>query len=135
MCVISCLLSVDKRNRIFRAEIDPANSRRPLVIPHDSHVRTQVPQPLPKGTSRKSSFADIHLRAIERAAPPSVIIDANADILHTSESAVRFLRLGGGELSRNLLTLILPELRLELRTTLFQVQHSNAVIHSHTVSI
>lgn len=128
-------VSVDKRNRIFRAEIDPANSRRPLVIPHGSHVRTQVPQPLPKGTSRKSSFADIHLRAIERAAPPSVIIDANADILHTSESAVRFLRLGGGELSRDLLTLILPELRLELRTTLFQVQHSNAVIHSHTVSI
>jgi two-component system CheB/CheR fusion protein len=45
------------------------------------------------------------LRALEQAAPPSIIVDANANILHMSEGAGRFLRHVGGEMSRNLLTL------------------------------
>ncbi|MDO8710824.1 CheR family methyltransferase, partial [Pseudomonas sp.] len=127
---------VDKRNRIFRAKTGTANSRRTPTMPRGGYVRTSVTRETPQSAvQRKLSFADIHQRALEHAAPPSMIVDANADILHMSESAGRFLRHVGGELSRNLLTLILPELRLEIRTTLFQVQQSGLVVKSRAVPI
>ncbi|MBA4364189.1 MAG: chemotaxis protein, partial [Pseudomonas sp.] len=127
---------VDKRNRIFRAKTGTANSRRTPTMPRGGYVRTSITRETPQSAvQRKLSFADIHQRALEHAAPPSMIVDANADILHMSESAGRFLRHVGGELSRNLLTLILPELRLEIRTTLFQVQQSGLVVKSRAVPI
>ena len=127
---------VDKRNRIFRAKTGTPNSRRTPTMPRGGYVRTNVSQQAPQSrVQRKLSFADIHQRALEQAAPPSVIVDANADILHMSETAGRFLRHVGGELSRNLLTLILPELRLEIRTTLFQVQQSGQPVKSREVPI
>ena len=117
---------VDKHNRIFRAKTGTADSRRRPTMPRGGYVRSTMSRDVvPSSLPRKLSFADLHLRALECAAPPSVIVDANADILHMSESAGRFLRYVGGELSRNLLTLILPELRLEIRTTLFQAQQSD----------
>jgi two-component system CheB/CheR fusion protein len=127
---------VDKRNRIFRAKTGTANSRRTPTMPRGGYVRTNVSQHVPPNSvQRKMSVGDIHQRALEQSAPPSMIVDGNADILHMSESAGRFLRHVGGEMSRNLLTLILPELRLELRTTLFQVQQSNLSVKSREVSI
>jgi len=127
---------VDKRNRIFRAKTGTANSRRTPTMPRGGYVRTSVSrQTPPNSRPRKLSVADIHQRALEQSAPPSMIIDANADILHMSESAGRFLRHVGGELSRNLLTLILPQLRLEIRTTLFQVQQSGQPVKSREVPI
>jgi len=127
---------VDKRNRIFRAKYGTASSRRTPTMPRGGYVRSQISLKTPEiNVPRKVSFADIHQRAIERSAPPSMIVDGNADILHMSENAGRFLRHVGGELSRNLLTLILPPLRLELRTTLFQVQQSGATVKSRQVSL
>jgi two-component system CheB/CheR fusion protein len=128
--------TVDKRNRIFRAKTGTANSRRTPTMPRGGYVRTNVSREAPQNAvQRKLSFSDIHQRALERTAPPSMIVDANADILRMSESAGRFLRHVGGELSRNLLTLILPELRLEIRTTLFQVQQSGLTVKSRAVPI
>ena len=127
---------VDKRNRIFRAKTGTANSRRAPTMPRGGYVRTDISrQAPPSSTPRKLSFADIHQRALEHSAPPSMIVDTNADILHMSESAGRYLRHVGGELSRNLLTLILPELRLEVRTTLFQAQQSSQVVKSRAVML
>lgn len=126
---------VDKRNRIFRAKTG-ANSRRTPTMPRGGYVRSNVSREAPQSSApRKLSFADIHQRALEQSAPPSVIVDGNADILHMNESAGRFLRHVGGELSRNLLTLILAELRLEIRTTLFQVQQSGLPVKSREVLI
>lgn len=127
---------VDKRNRIFRAKTGTASSRRTPTMPRGGYVRTNMPRQAPETSEqRKLSVADLHHRALEQSAPPSVLVDTNADILHMSESAGRFLRHVGGELSRNLLNLILPELRLEIRTTLFQVQQSGASVKSREVPI
>ena len=127
---------VDKRNRIFRAKYGTASSRRTPTMPRGGYVRSTsslVPAQVP--VPRKVSFADIHLRAIEQAAPPSIIVDSNGDILHMIESAERFLRHVGGEMSRNLLTLINPQLRLEIRTALFQVNQNGQPVKSRQVNM
>ncbi|HEY2350455.1 MAG TPA: CheR family methyltransferase, partial [Puia sp.] len=66
------------------------------------------------------TFGDMHQRILEEYAPPSILINQEFEILHVSESAGRFLQIAGGELSQNILKLILPELRIELHSALSQ---------------
>lgn len=125
---------VDKRNRIFRAKSVSTGVRRAPAMPRGGYARTTAAaSPIETTVPRKVSYADIHLRALEKAAPPSIIVDSNANILHMSEGAGRFLRYVAGEISRNLLTLAHPDLRLEIRTTLFQANQAGVPVTSRKV--
>jgi two-component system CheB/CheR fusion protein len=130
---------VDKRNRIFRAKNAVNPLRRTPRIPRSGFPKPAAAAPaLPTANNAgtpKVSLADVHLRALGKAAPPSVVIDLDANILHMSEGAGRYLRHVAGEMSRNLLTLAHPDLRLEIRTTLFQAQQSTSVVLSRKVKI
>lgn len=66
------------------------------------------------------SWSGLHHRLLERFGPPSLIINAEHDVLHLSPTAGRFLQMTGGEPSPNLLRLVHPMLRLELRALLFR---------------
>ncbi|MGI8891079.1 MAG: chemotaxis protein CheB [Chthoniobacterales bacterium] len=74
---------------------------------------------------RARSLNELHLALIERYAPPSIIVDENNCILHSSEHAGQFLQFSGGEPSRNLLKLVHPALRIEVRTALFRSAQTN----------
>ncbi|OWW20084.1 hypothetical protein AYR66_11860 [Noviherbaspirillum denitrificans] len=74
--------------------------------------------------SRLFSFAEIHLHKAAEQAPPSILVNGNSEIVHISERASHFLHHVGGEPTRDLAALVAPELRLELRTALFQSQKS-----------
>jgi len=49
-----------------------------------------------------------------------VVLNREYDIVHLSESAGRYLQFSAGELKRNLLALVNPMLRIQLRAALFQ---------------
>lgn len=133
---LDLFVPVDKRNRIFRVRAGSAAIRRAPTMPRGGYMRPNIATaPIQAKIPNKVSFADIHLRALERAAPPSVIVDMQADILHMSEGAGRFLRHVAGEMTRNLLALVHPDLRLDIRTTLFQVQQSGLSVTSRKVRI
>jgi two-component system CheB/CheR fusion protein len=67
---------------------------------------------------QRFSYGALHLRMLEQYAPASVIVDERLDVLHLSADAGRFLRLGQGNPSHNLMTLARDELRRVLRTAL-----------------
>ena len=74
------------------------------------------------------SLSGLHQQLLEEYAPPSLIVDEEYEILHLTERASQYLQISGGEISQNLLKLIKPELRLELRSALYQaVQRQSAV--------
>ena len=52
--------------------------------------------------------------------PPSMLIDPNYEIVHISEHAGRYLRMAGGEPSRNLLRSAHPDIKLELRSLMIE---------------
>jgi two-component system CheB/CheR fusion protein len=62
----------------------------------------------------------MHQQLLEQYAPPSLVVNEKYDVVHVSESAARYLQMSGGEPSSHLLKLIRQELRLELRTALYQ---------------
>jgi two-component system CheB/CheR fusion protein len=49
-----------------------------------------------------------------------VVVNEEYDVVHLSERAGRYMQISGGDPSTNLLKMVMPELRLELRTALYQ---------------
>ena len=77
---------------------------------------------------RSAGWADMHLQLLERLAPPSVVVNADHDIVHLSPSAGRFLQMSGGEPSRDLLKSVPAEIRLDLRAALYQAAQRGAEV-------
>lgn len=127
---------VDKRNRIFRARAGGSVNRRAPTLPRGGFTLSSLTAPPPlMQAPRKVSYGDIHQRAMAHQMPPSMIVDTNGDILHMNETAGRFLRYVTGEMSRNVLVLVIPQLRLELRTALFQAQQSGNATLSRKIRV
>lgn len=119
--VTEFFIPVDKKNRIYRARpMSRAVSYQAHLPGRPARISTldtrENPQP-------QFSYAEIHQRALSQLSPPSVVLDRESNIVHMSGHATQFLRMVGGEPSRNVLALVVPELRLELRSALFQSQH------------
>jgi two-component system CheB/CheR fusion protein len=54
--------------------------------------------------------------ALERAAPPSILVDRSYNVVHLSPTAGRFLLPPAGPISTDVANLVRPELRLDLRS-------------------
>jgi two-component system CheB/CheR fusion protein len=127
---------VDKKNRIYRARASVRifpHHRTPQASP--AHLNLPEPRNVIAAARRQASFADVHQRALAQFAPPSVIVDTDHHIVHMSERAAEFMRMVGGEPSRDILALVLPELRIDLRSALYQVQNSGVSVEGRQVSM
>ena len=80
---------------------------------------------------------DLHHRLLEQYAAPSVIIDEQHNIVHLSEHAGKYLHFPPGELSQNLLQVIPPEMRLEIRSALLQAgqKRTGVVVRTEKVVV
>ncbi|HZA95242.1 MAG TPA: CheR family methyltransferase, partial [Burkholderiaceae bacterium] len=78
---------------------------------------------------------ELHYKLIERFAPPSILVNGQYDIVHMSDHAGNFLQLSGGEPTRNLLQLIHPMLRLDLRAALFSAAQSQKQVDASNVVV
>lgn len=78
--------------------------------------------------TRRVSFGELHQKMLEQYAPPSVVVNEEYDIVHMSERAGKYFEFAGGEPTQNLLKLVIPQIRLELRAALYQsVQNKTAI--------
>jgi two-component system CheB/CheR fusion protein len=114
--------AVDKDAHIYQSRGVAARLRLPLPAPA---VVGTIGRPTtmaggePQDRERPLA-SEIHQRLLEQYAPPSLVVNEEHEIVHLSERAGRYLSFSGGEPSHQLLSVIRPELRLELRTALYQ---------------
>jgi two-component system, chemotaxis family, CheB/CheR fusion protein len=120
---------VDKKNRIIRANVLTAKRRlTPRLLSFGPTIETADLKANIPVAGPPDLLGGLHRRVIEHHAPPSLIVNRDAKILHTSAHVGRYLSHVPGEPSQNLLTLVNPQLRLELRSALYQSQqHGNVV--------
>jgi two-component system CheB/CheR fusion protein len=113
----------DRKARIYQSSAAPGELRLlPRLLGSVAVVHDQAALPMrPPSTSTLLSEAAAHRQAIERVAPPSILVDESHRVLHMSEHAGRFLQPSGGPLSGNVVDLARPELRFELRSALHRV--------------
>ena len=81
------------------------------------------------------NLSELHHKLIERFAPPSILINAQYDVIHMSDGAGRFLHMPGGEPTRSLLELVHPMLRLDLRAALLSAQQSQMPADTSKVAV
>ena len=81
------------------------------------------------------SWSEVHAQSIEVFGPPSVIVNREHELVHLSGDAGRYLRFSHGEASSDLLRLVHPMLRIELRAALFRAAQSGEVVETHGVSV
>jgi two-component system, chemotaxis family, CheB/CheR fusion protein len=113
-------VSVSSASRVFRRDDSP----------HRAPPPTSAADPLPRTESKavvsqhpasgNFAYGALHLRMLEDYAPASLVVDERSTLVHLSTGAGRYLHLGGGEPSHNLLDLVCGTLRTELRTALYQ---------------
>ena len=127
---------VDKKNRIYK--INPlAHSIRhlPLLMDLPREHFTPVQERKSRRDASLPSFAELHRKFIDQVISPSVLIDAKHNVLHLSENVGKFYLPGAGTPSLNLLANVQPELRMELRTALFQMAQSGTPIQTRAIAV
>jgi two-component system CheB/CheR fusion protein len=72
-------------------------------------------------------FGELHLRLLEEYGPPSAVVNEAHDLVHLSEKAGCYLQFVAGEPSANIVALVRPELRGELRTALFRAGQTGEI--------
>jgi two-component system CheB/CheR fusion protein len=81
------------------------------------------------------TYGDLHQRLLEQYSPPSLIVNEEYDIVHLSERASPYLQFTGGEPSQNLLKVIRQELRLELRSALYQALQQKTAVEAKGLKV
>lgn len=87
-----------------------------------------------KGVER-ITFSELHQRLLEEYAPPSLVVNHEYEIVHLSSKAGKYLQIAGGEPSQNLLNLVKEELRLELRTALYQAVQQQVPVEAKGLKV
>jgi len=113
----------DRKQRIFR-RVEVSRRVLPRAASPGPRDRRQLPGDGAEGGSAPDfSYGSLHLRMVESYASPSVVVNRNYELVHLSEHAGRYLRLGGGEPTRSLLDLAPDALRPALRRALYEAFH------------
>ncbi len=124
---------VDKTARLYTARSLPVRHLPPSPEPlRPNRISLPAAPQRPREPEDRASAADLHVRLLELYAPPSVVVNEDHQIVHLSEQAGRFLYVGGGEPSRDLVRMVRPELRLDLRSALYQAARSGTSVEART---
>jgi two-component system CheB/CheR fusion protein len=103
-------------------------------LPHAATAHVALPS-FGLRPSDRVSPADLHMRLLESYATPSILITEEHHVLHVSESAARFLEVSPGEPSRDVIKLVIPELRIDLRTALHQATQERTVVQVNNIHL
>jgi two-component system CheB/CheR fusion protein len=114
---------LDRTARIYQSTA--VDGDRPRLLPTllgTVRMRDQAAQVVRRlNPTAALSEAALHRRALEKLAPPSILLDETHRVLHMSETAGRYLQPSGGPMSSDVVDLVRPELRFELRSALHRL--------------
>jgi two-component system CheB/CheR fusion protein len=118
---------IDRTARLYQARTQPGDKQRLLPrLLGPVAMRDQIgaiARGVPPSTALNE--ATMHRRALEKIAPPSILVDAGRRAVHLSDTAGRFLQPSGGPLTGDIADLVRPELRFEMRSALDRVFEQN----------
>lgn len=120
----SPFMVIDKKHRLFRSTKIPSGSQPFPMLPKQPAMRDAKSSSKEVIERRRPAASDIHLRALEQFMPPSLLLDEKHNIVNISERAGKFLQPAAGEPSKNVLSNLSAELRMELRTLLYKASQT-----------
>ncbi|MGR3497084.1 chemotaxis protein CheB [Citreimonas sp.] len=127
--------SFDREARIYRAL--PQLRRHMPNLPRGGSEHMHRPSVPAQGSGRERHRAPLeqHTEALEKVAPPSVLVDGSQQIVHLSPRAGRFIQHSAGTFSGKLSEVVRPELRLDLKVALDRALESRIATMTHPTPI
>ena len=89
----------------------------------------------PSAPEGQESWGEVHARGIERFGSPSVVINQEHEIVHLSGQVSQLLQFSPGEPTMNLMSVVHPMLRIELRAAIFRAKQSGSVVETYGVPL
>lgn len=133
------LYTVNSRDHhIFQArEVTPRSYPVPESVPQFNFpkIDNMLKQDERESRNPRISFGELHQKMLEQYAPPSVVVNEEYEIVHMTERAGQYFEFAGGEPTQNLLKLIRPQIRLELRSALYQAVQNKTVIEARNIKL
>jgi PAS domain S-box-containing protein len=123
----------NRENHIFQSrQATPRAYPIPESVPnfHIDKQAVAISQQQESKILERISFGDLHQQLLEQYAPPSLVVNEEYDVVHLSERVGKYLQISGGEPSENVLKLARPELRLELRSALYQATQRQSAVEA-----
>jgi two-component system CheB/CheR fusion protein len=111
---------LDKVQRLFERRLAPV-VLPPAALPAPLLQRRPSSETRAARQEQRNALGDLHQQAMEPFVPPSLLINAEHDIVHLSTRAARYLQ-PRGEPSFNLFRVVHPALAAELRAALFALR-------------
>jgi PAS domain S-box-containing protein len=127
--------AIDKKHRIYQCRPSSAAWNAPPGMPLTGAWSPKISDYPPRTRGFLQSFGELHHRLIEQYAPPSVLVNEEGDILHSSENVWRFLRFAGGDPTANLLKVVHPDLLSDVRAALFTARKENKTVEAKSIRV
>ncbi|HUR35157.1 MAG TPA: CheR family methyltransferase [Vicinamibacterales bacterium] len=130
-------VATDTAARIFQSRGRAARptARAPAVGSPAQRSNSLVSERAPVTVREKLGAPELHQRLLEKYAAPSILVNDAHEIVHVTDGAAPYLRVAGGEPTAELLRVIRPELRLELRGALHQATQSRRDVTAPRVAL
>ncbi len=126
---VGAFRTIDREARIYQRTSIPSEMRVTPRMGGLTFGLDPMPPRIP-APFRAPVEAGIHREALERLAPPSVIVDESYRVVHLSEHAGRYLQPSGGMLTNDISELAREELRFDIRSALHRVfAHNEGSLH------
>ncbi|MEN3362769.1 MAG: two-component system, chemotaxis family, CheB/CheR fusion protein, partial [Burkholderiales bacterium] len=129
-------VTIDKKHRIYQATKSrsskyyvPIQAPGPIVRVPTAHDARP-----PAGRAERP-IQQLYGQLLQEAAPPSVLIDQDKNLVYAAKSASRFLHPPQGEVSQSILELAHPDLQLELRAALFQATKTGLPVETQPIAM
>ncbi|MDQ3805704.1 MAG: PAS domain-containing protein, partial [Acidobacteriota bacterium] len=125
----------EKKLRVYRRNgFGSALQHIPPMPPGGRWSPRAPADPAPAGL-KSYRFAELHRALLEHYAPPSVLVNEAHEVVHVSENAGKYLRVTGGEPTRDLIALIHPDLRLDVRAALYSTSKEMRESTTRTLAV
>ncbi|MBK8905014.1 MAG: PAS domain-containing protein [Anaerolineaceae bacterium] len=132
---------VDKGYRIYKTRPWPGEHPHVPIMP----LRVQSASIADRASSQRRSarryseggisLPSLHQETLESIGPPSILVDAQYQVLHLSETAGRYLLPPKGPITSDLLLLVRDDLKPTLRAALFEAFNKNKAVVSRPVAV
>ncbi|MGF1450693.1 MAG: chemotaxis protein CheB, partial [Opitutales bacterium] len=128
--------AIDKSTGLYRKNHLPGREPRlPMAQPRRELLTTGGREESSEGHGRKGSLGGLHVRMVERYAPPSILVSEDFSVVHSSARAGRYLLVPSGELTSSIFKLVRDPLAMELRTALHQATETGQEVRSKPVPV
>ncbi|MHA4845701.1 PAS domain S-box protein, partial [Flavitalea antarctica] len=131
--------TVSRENHIFKArQVLSRNWSIPESVPRFRYLNNEErkkPDDISILPGNRFSSGELHQKLLEKYAPPSLVVNEDYEIVHMSEKVGKYLEFKGGTPTQNLLELIRPEIRLELRSILHQALQTRTTVAARGLNV